>query len=397
MREQFAYPGRAGMVPSLKNEKRPTAQLIVGLYFGFVLTGIGTTLLGCILPALSGIWNLNDSHSGFLIAAQFTGSSCGALLARSHLYTSLIRGYLLLAVSAVSIALCHGYFAAPLLFCFGLGLGSAMTSTSMLIARIYSATRGASLSLLNAFWGLGAVLCPPLVTAWEHFRASTSIYLGMAVTAMLPLILLGLHHTYLTRLPDDSGPSYSLRARISLLVPLGLFAFLYVGVETSISSWMMTYIHRLPLSSALYAPIATSFFWIALLCGRAAAPAVLRKVSESRLLTISLSVLLASNIMLLLSYTSVMSLTSAALAGLMLAPIFPLCLSRVLAITSRPSESRWIFAISGLGGAVLPWITGQLATARGSLRTGLVVPLLASCVMFFLHLRTNSLPERSEI
>jgi fucose permease len=219
----------------------------------------------------------------------------------------------------------------------------------------------------------------------------------MAATAMLPLILLGLHHTYLTRLPDDSGPSYSLRARVSLLVPLGLFAFLYVGVETSISSWMMTYIDRLPLSNAMYAPIATSFFWIALLCGRAAAPAVLRKISESRLLTISLSVLLVSNIMLLLSYTSVMSLTSAALAGLMLAPIFPLCLSRVLAITSRPSESRWIFAISGLGGAVLPWITGQLATAQGSLRTGLVVPLLASCVMFFLHLRANSLPERGEI
>jgi fucose permease len=385
------------MVPSLKDEKRPTAQLIAGLYFGFVLTGIGTTLLGCILPALSGIWNLNDSHSGFLIAAQFTGSSCGALLARSHLYTSLIRGYLLLAVSAVSVAFCHGYFAAPLLFCFGLGLGSAMTSTSMLIARIYSATRGASLSLLNAFWGLGAVLCPPLVTAWEHFHSSPSLYLGMAVTATLPLILLGLHHTYLTQLRDDSGSSYSLRARVSLLVPLGLFAFLYVGVETSISSWMMTYIHRLPLSSAMYAPIATSFFWIALLCGRAAAPAVLRKISESRLLTISLSVLLVSNVMLLLSYTSVMSLTSAALAGLMLAPIFPLCLSRVLAITSRPSESRWIFAISGLGGAVLPWMTGQLATARGSLRTGLVVPLLASCVMFFLHLRTNSLPEQSEI
>ena len=190
MREQLAYPGRAGMVPSLKNEKRPAAQLIACLYFGFVLTGIGTTLLGCILPALSGIWNLNDSHAGFLIAAQFAGSSCGALLARSRLYTTLIRGYLLLAVSAVSIAFCHGYFAAPLLFCFGLGLGSAMTSTSMIIAGIYSATRGASLSLLNAFWGLGAVLCPPLVTAWEHFHSSPSLYLGMAVTAMLPLILL---------------------------------------------------------------------------------------------------------------------------------------------------------------------------------------------------------------
>jgi MFS transporter, FHS family, glucose/mannose:H+ symporter len=397
MREQSVYPGRAGMVPSSKSEARSTAQLIACLYFGFILTGIGTTLLGCILPALSGIWSLNDSHSGFLIAAQFAGSSCGALLVRSRLHTSLIQGYLLLTASGVSIAFCHGYFAAPLLFCFGLGLGSAMTSTSMIIGRLYNATRGASLSLLNAFWGLGAVLCPSLVTAWEHFYASPLLYLGMAVTATLTLILLGLQQVHLTQLNDDSGPSYSLRARISLLVPLGLFAFLYVGVETSISSWMMTYIHRLPLSSAIYAPIATSFFWIALVCGRAAAPAVLRKLTESRFLTISLSVLLVSNVMLLLSYTSVMSLTSAALAGLMLAPIFPLCLSKVLAITNKPSESRWIFAISGLGGAVLPWMTGQLATARGSLRTGLIVPLLASAVMLFLHLRTNSLPERSKI
>ena len=272
-----------------------------------------------------------------------------------------------------------------------------MTATTMIIGRLYSATRGASLSLLNAFWGLGAVLSPPIVTAWAHFRSFPRLYFGMAVVTILPLILLGMQHVYLTRLPDDFTLSYSLHTRISLLVPLGLFAFLYVGVETSISSWMMTYVHRLPLSSSMYAPIATSIFWIALLSGRAATPTVLKKLSESRLLTLSLSVLLVSNVMLLLSYTSVMSLTSAALAGLMLAPVFPLCLSRVLAITSRPSESRWIFAISGLGGAVLSWMTGQLATASGSLRTGLIVPLLGSCIMLFLHFRTNSLPQQNDI
>jgi FHS family glucose/mannose:H+ symporter-like MFS transporter len=385
------------MVLSSRSEERPAARLIVFLYFGFALTGIGTTLLGCILPALSGSWSLSDSHSGFLIAAQFVGSSCGALLAQSRLYTSLIRGYLLLIVSAVFLAFCHGHFAALLLFCFGLGLGSVMTATSMIIGRLYSATRGASLSLLNAFWGLGAVLCPSLVTAWEHFHAPPLLYFGMAIVASLPLVLLGFQHAYLMRLHEADDTPYSLHARISLLAPLGLFAFLYVGVETSISSWMMTYIHRLPLSSTMYAPLATSLFWIALLFGRTAAPAVLKRLSESRLLTITLSLLLVSNVMLLLSYTSVMSLTSATLAGLMLAPIFPLCLSRVLAITSRPSESRWVFAISGLGGAVLPWMTGQLATARGSLRTGLMVPLLGSCLMLFLHMRMSSLPDRNSI
>jgi hypothetical protein len=34
-------------------------------------------------------------------------------------------------------------------------------------------------------------------------------------------------------------------------------------------------------------------------------------------------------------------------------------------------------------------MTGQLATARGSLRTGLIVPLLGSCIMLFLHILTR--------
>jgi fucose permease len=330
---------------------------------------------------------------GFLLAAQFAGSSFGALLVQSRLYATIIRGYLLFVAGGVSIAFCHGHFAAPLFFCFGIGMGTAMTATSMLVARIRSTTRGASLSLLNASWGLGAVLCPIIVTIWEHHRSSTSLFLALAFAAALATLLLGLQHTHLSQLRDDFTSVQSLRAKLSLLLPLGLFAFLYVGVEASISSWMMTYIHRLPIAAAIIAPTATSFFWIALLFGRTAAPAILQRISESRLLTISLSLLLVSNVLLLLSYTSAMSLTSAMLAGLMLAPIFPLCLSRVLAITSRPSESRWIFAISGLGGAVLPWMTGQFAALGGSLRIGLTVPLLASCLMLLLHLRTRTVPE----
>lgn len=367
---------------------------MASLHFGFVLTGIGTTLLGCILPVLSSIWSLNDSRTGFLLAAQFAGSSCGALLVRSRLYVTILQGYLLMVVGGISIALSHSHFAAPLFFVFGLGMGMAMTATSMLVARICSATRGASLSLLNASWGLGAVLCPIIVTIWEHHHSSTSLFFAMAFASALAIILLGLQYPHLSKWSDDFTGIQSSRAKLALLVPLGLFAFLYVGVEASVSSWMMTYIHRFPFSAAVIAPTATSFFWIALLVGRTAAPAILKRISESRLLTISLSLLLVSNVLLLLSFTSATGVISATLAGLMLAPIFPLCLSRVLAITSRPSESRWVFAISGLGGAVLPWMTGQFAAIGGSLRIGLIVPLLASCLMLFLHLYTRAVPDK---
>ncbi|MFY9938834.1 MAG: MFS transporter [Silvibacterium sp.] len=381
------------MVPLPEDNGRLPVQFVICLHLGFVLTGIGTVLLGCVLPVLSGPWTLNDSRSGFLLAAQFTGSSCGALLVQSTLYASLIRGYLLLIAGGVSIAFCHGHFAVPLFFIFGLGLGSAMTATSMLVGRIYSATRGSALSLLNASWCLGAVICPPIVTIWVHSRSPASLFLAMGCAGALSVFFAGLQHSHLSRLRDDFMGPQSLRSKFSTLMPLGLFAFLYVGVETSISSWMMTFVYRLHLPSTVLAPTATSFFWIALLFGRAIAPAVLKKMTESRLLTICLSLTLVSSFQLLLSHTFAMSLTSALLAGLMLAPIFPLCLARVLAITSRASESKWVFGFSGLGGAVFPWMTGQVATIGGSLRTGLMVPFFASCLMLFLHLRAKSISE----
>jgi FHS family glucose/mannose:H+ symporter-like MFS transporter len=371
------------------NQKQPPALLLTALYFGFVLTGIGTTLLGCALPALSTVWKLNDSGSGFLFAAQFIGSSSGALLVQSRLDSSILRGYFLMVACGTLIAFSRGHFT-PLFFMgFGLGLGSAMTATSMTFGRMFHKSRGASQSLLNAAWGFGAVICPWIASSWAHFHASHWLFLGIAMAALLPLLYLLSQRSSLAAHAEEITALSNTRAGLSLLIPLAVFAFLYVGVESSVGGWMMTYIHRLPLSSEVFAPVVTSLFWIALLCGRTAVPVVLKRTSESRLLTVSLSVALASMGLLLLSHTSFLSLASATLIGLTLAPVFPLCISRLLGLTDKPSQSRWVFAISGLGGAVLPWMTGQLAVFQSSLRIGLLVPLLAMGIMLLLHLRTR--------
>ena len=41
--------------------------------------------------------------------------------------------------------------------------------------------------------------------------------------------------------------------------------------------------------------------------------------------------------------------------------------------------------VGGLGGATLPWLVGFLSTRFGSLKAGLVVPLLGSLAMIALH------------
>jgi fucose permease len=163
-----------------------------------------------------------------------------------------------------------------------------------------------------------------------------------------------------------------------------VLAFLYVGVEASISGWMMTYVHRLLLSGKPWAPISTSLFWIALLCGRAIAPGVLRRVSEAQLLIPCLVIAFVSVASLLVCQDPASIILSAVFAGLTLGPVFPLCLAKALALMRDSPKAKWVFAISGLGGATLPWMTGQFSAVSGSLRGGLVVSVVALGTMIVL-------------
>jgi FHS family glucose/mannose:H+ symporter-like MFS transporter len=349
------------------------------------LTGFGTTLLGCILPTLSTIWHMNDSRAGMLFAAQFSGSACGALLLRDDFFGGLTRGYLLLIASAVSLSLFSGLFRVILFFSFGLGLGLTMTATSMLICSISSGKRGAALSLLNASWAVGAFLCPAIASLWISRWSPTHLFPILAVAFAGTALLIGKHRAAFSVGPSNPPKTEGEQRQFDLLFIFATLAFLYVGVEVSVSGWMMTYVHRLRISSNLWPPIATSGFWIALLCGRALAPLVLQRLSEARLFTSSLTIAFASTVLLLLSHSPIAIVFFATLAGLTLGPIYPLCLARVLYITNDSPKTKWVFAIAGLGGAVFPWMAGQISAYNGSLRAGLVVPVFALGAMIILH------------
>jgi MFS transporter, FHS family, glucose/mannose:H+ symporter len=358
---------------------------VLWLHLGFALTGMGTTLLGCALPTLSTTWHMSDSRAGVLFAAQFSGSALGALLVGNDFFVSVVRGYLLLIASAVSIAFFTDFFPVLRLLSFGLGLGFTMTATSMLIGAINIGKRGSALSLLNASWALGAALSPAIASFWT--RRWPPVYLFFAFGAVLVVVLANIARDRKSFLVDGGGAPESRGGHhhLRFVFVFAVLASLYVGVEACISGWMMTYVHRLPIVNQLWAPIATSFFWLALLCGRMLAPAVLRRISEAQLLNLSLMAGLTSAVFLLFSRTPLGIVLSAGSAGLMIGPIFPLCLSKALAFMSDSPKTKWVFSISGTGGAVLPWMTGKLSAHSGSLRVGLIVPVFALGAMIIVN------------
>jgi MFS transporter, FHS family, glucose/mannose:H+ symporter len=153
------------MSPANDTARPPTGirSAVFCLYTGFLFTGALTVLIGVLLPRLAALHHLSDSQSGLLLMTQFATSAFGALLVRRHLERTLTRGFALIGAGALVLPLAPPILAIPAVGVFGLGLGMAMTSASMLLGRLFPAARGSALSLLNFFWSLGAVLCPLLI------------------------------------------------------------------------------------------------------------------------------------------------------------------------------------------------------------------------------------------
>lgn len=361
-------------------EAQISPRSVLPMQLAFSLTGVGTTLLGSLLPTLSVNCRLDDRRAGFLFAAQFCGSALGALLVGSRFFRSALRGYLLLVISALSIAFVRGQARMLLFFTFGLGLGLAMTSTSMWMGKVFPARRGAVLSVLNAWWCFGAVISAPLASIWVRRFSPEYFYPVLGAAIIVTLIpVFGRHRAAVDAEPDHESRLSEIEwKRVAIFA---LIAFLYVGSETSVGGWLMSYVHRLAVSNTLLAPLATSCFWLALLCGRTVSPWLLRRTDELQLLTASILGAFLSVLMFLLLRTPLVTVFSATCTGLMLGPIFPLCMARILALMHDSPKSKWTFSLSGIGAATPPALTGEVSTRAGSLHSGLLVPAFALLLM----------------
>lgn len=350
------------------------------LHLGFALTGAGTVLLGSILPRLSAPWHLRDRDAGLLLLVQFATSASGALLVRRNLWKALSLGYGLIAAGAIGIFLLQQN-SLPAFAVYGLGLGLAMTSTNMITGRRYPERMGAALALLNFSWSAGAVACPLLVPQFLRVASSSAAFSAIGLLA-LPFALLPLLATRADmQASTNAGPSPTGMREAATITYFAILAFLYVGIEASIGNWMSTYATRATTWTFAGSTLAVALFWAALVSGRAITPVILSWLSELGLFRASVFAAITGVSLLLIAHRPLTILAGSVLSGLALAPLFPLILALFLEEIGRSRNAGWVFAVAGLGGAVLSWLTGTISSSTGSLRIGLFVPGVAALLM----------------
>ncbi len=379
----------------------PARRFVVLTQAGFLLVGIANTLIGPILPILSSKWNLSDAQAGHLFTAQFAGAIAGSalsglLIRKMEVVTVLAAGYGGLAIAIASLSANSWLIGMVSFVVLGFSLGLTNPATNMLIAELNPERRAAALNLLNLIWGVGAISGPPLIALLT--RSSDVFWVLSGLAMALTVVALALTRSAMSLSFGQTRPSplpvnSMLSAWLSPYALLtGALVFIYVGTETAISGWIAAYMQRLGQTAQSFWALASSLFWAGLLTGRAAAPALLRRINEERLVLLALIVAIVGISIILTGQELIAISAGAVLAGLGLAPVFP----TTLAIFTRHYGQQAsqlagvIFVLASLGGAVLPWLVGLVSSHYRELRVGLLVPLLGGGVMLALQFAINT-------
>ncbi len=367
---------------------RPSAAL---MHLAFILTGLGTAMLGPLLPLLARQWTLRDEQSGLLLMAQFCGSFLGGVSVSWRLRRSLLIGMGAGAVGMGCFAIAPGLpVACASLLVAGFGLGHSITAVNILAGqRFTEARRASALALLNFFWSLGAMLAP-LLTAWLTPRFALR---GLLESFALLFLVCGVGMAVQMRgagaetrvLESDVDGTAGLAKRVFVFFMLMLF--LYGGLETCLGGWLTTYALRYGDRTLAVSEYTTLLLWLSLTAGRAGSSLLLLRAPERvvRSVALGMTVLLTAGLAVAHGATAIAVCT--VLLGLSLAPWFPVTFSQLMGEQPRARQAGIVIAVSGLGAAALPWMMGVISSRTGSLQVALTIPLLAAMGLLAMSLR----------
>jgi fucose permease len=360
------------------------------------------TFIGPMLPILSARWSLTDARSGSLIFFQFFSSmlgmlASGILVQRVGYRLTLIAGAALMALGMALLASGPWMLGIVAVCIMGIGYGLTTPAGNLRTAEINPKKSAAALNVINAVWGIGAMSSPFLVAvAQREHRPAYFLYGTAAALAVLLLALLLTRFVPDTHTQLDSSVEGKSFWKESILPVICLLFFIYVGTETSFGAWVATYARRVDSRAYTFATLTPSFYWGALLLGRAVAPLLLRFHSPIAIARGGLIIALTGGLALVDAHNIQLVIVGAVLAGLGMAAIFPISVSLLPGWfgASARQASGAVFASGNIGGAVVPWFMGEVSTHAAGLRAAFLVPLLGVSAMLAFYLANGALSDR---
>ncbi|MCG8311031.1 MAG: MFS transporter [Cytophagales bacterium] len=339
------------------------------------LFGISLITLGAILPKLSADYNLSEIDKGTLASLLPVGILIGSLVfgpivdRYSYKYFLAANVFLILA-GFLLIAASKTFFHLAISFMLiGTGGGSLNGASSSLVSDFsddHNENKGSNLSLMGAFFGLGALGMPLVLNLFSSWYDYREIIGGTGIFMLIPLIfLLAIRYPS----PKQSGTiSFKYLGEIlkdGMLIAFSLVLFFEAGWESLLNNWLTTYLMEHKSFTESYALGLLTLFIAVFTIGRFVVGIMLKRSSASVVLIASSTVALAGCIILSVASEKLIIIPALCLIGFGLAAAFPVVLGIVGDRFVRWSGTAFGIAltIALLGNISINYFTGIITEA----------------------------------
>lgn len=362
-----------------------------------LLFGIGLIMLGSVLPDLRVRHSLDAVEAGKLLSVLPIGIIGGSLL-----FGPVCDRYgyrVLLAVSAIlmfagfeGLAFTRTAWILTLsVFLFGLGGGAINGATNAVVADISTNGKGAALSILGVFFGIGALGMPLLLSL---LRATFEFQVIVSSTGVLALAAAVLFAV--VRFPAaKQAEGISIKQVAALfrdvtLLLIAFFLFFQSSFEGLINNWTTTYLTEKVAAPQEAALMGLSAYVAGMTVMRLLIGSVLRKMPERQLLYLSFGITLAALLLFSLSHSVIPASAGLFIIGAGLAAGFPTMLGIVGNRYPDLSGTAFSFVlvIGLLGNMLVNYSMGLVAENAGIIHlttftfTELAVLVLIATVIF---------------
>jgi FHS family glucose/mannose:H+ symporter-like MFS transporter len=345
--------------------------------------GMVTTAIGATLPSLMSQFGMDKPAAGALLSLQSFCVLAGTLVFGPLADRRGYQGMLIVAFATIVIGLETIAFASSIwwlrlgVVLIGFSGGLINGGANALVSDVSAETRAADLTFVGAFFGVGAVGVPLVLATLSGSFSRTSLIAAIGLVAALPLVF-----TAAAAFPPAKQPhEFPVRAARALLLDpalllMGLILFLQSGMESTVGGWTPSLFAEEMSIPPGQAPIYLALFWCGVLLTRLLLGVLLRTVAAMRVLAVSFGVALVSAAFLVATRSVVAAAIAVFVLGCGFAAVFPIMYGFVGERYAHLSGTALglVIAMALVGGMIMPYVTGLVASAHGLRVAFLLIP-----------------------
>lgn len=379
----------------MRKESYNANLVFVAACLGMLLFGIVLISLGSILPLLRDRFGLSNLSTGSLLTLLPFGLLIGSLVFGPIVDRYGYKILLLISALMVFVGLEGIVFSRQIMILrlsillIGLGGGAINGACNAVAADTAEGDRGARLSLLGVFFGLGALGVPILLGLLTNILSNEKILCGIGIFTLLPAWFF-----LLIKFPaPKQAKGFPLRMAAGLLkdpwlLLVGLILFLQSGMEGLANNWTTTFLQENKAFINQHALFSLSCLVLGMTGMRLILGWALYRVRSGSVLLGSIGLSILGAILLWFTNSTIAAYVGMTLLGAGFAAAFPVLMGYVAGKYKYLSGTALslVLVMALVGNMLLNYGMGFMASAFGTATLPALIVAVAVLQFFLLLL-----------